>query len=129
MINHCELCEKEFSTFYNLTRHWLTNKTCTYFNCVDCGKRLTSFEEKRKHDNVHHKRRIVFKCHFCKKRFSTQLHLDRHLKKNEWCRFFDCPFCGLRCKSFQAKRKHFLAHNLPRVRVCDFPNCRFHPKS
>ncbi len=85
----CNLCNKSFSSTFNLRRHQQYHTGQFSFYCETCRR---GFNERR-HYNLHmnkHEGRS-FPCQFCTKRYSSEQNMRDHMLsfhgKFVWCKF------------------------------------------
>lgn len=130
----CDICEKIFTTFWNLKAHKkITHSILAEFFCV-CGKKYKRFADLKRHQAVKHfldeneenqgkietKR---FECNKCQKLFARKDTLVKHYRslshknkrhhdekevQDEVDQFCFCKFCKQNYAGKDAMRKHLM---------------------
>jgi KRAB domain-containing zinc finger protein len=103
----CNICEKRFSQFGNLKRHFLTHTGNKPFKCDICGKFFSRSAHVKDHI-LTHTGIGAFKCDSCDRAFLKSEHLEFHMYTHTGEKPFKCDMCG---KVF-SRRGHLTVHYL-----------------
>ena len=94
------------------------------FECLVCGKRLSSMGILKNHSGIHSGNR-PFHCTACNKSFLTKTNLDDHLRKHVNAREFECQVCQKRFNLKGALRQHEKVHKEDKPFKCDYCSMAF----
>ena len=74
----CKICDRKFSTTFNLKRH---SSKSHGLQCNNCDKNFTIEKHLKEHISIVHEEKNIFPCKICDRKFSTQFNLKRHSSK------------------------------------------------
>ncbi|KAL7044370.1 hypothetical protein ACKWTF_001895 [Chironomus riparius] len=135
--NKCDLCNKTFTSAYNLQYHLAHHVNARLFICNECPKAYNTASDLAQHQRTHDKGRDPLKCDECGMLFEARSKYNSHLKihkpvvkqpyvprKGEPK---ECPICE---KSFISLSKHNkIVHMNQRNYDCEFCDKKFGKKS
>ena len=86
----CNICEKEFTTQYNLNTHMkLHSGTGNIYQCDSCCSNFKHKSDLKKHQSIHSDA-TSFICDFCEMSFKFKNSLKRHKKTHTGERVHQC---------------------------------------
>ena len=93
-MHQCKICQKCFTSKYNLARHNITHTGEKHFVCLICHKRFGRKETLQNHEAIHSDER-KFKCNICpdERRFKTKSALSKHMVFHYEPKY-PCSKCG-----------------------------------
>uniref|UniRef100_A0AAY4BRL6 Zinc finger protein 710 n=1 Tax=Denticeps clupeoides TaxID=299321 RepID=A0AAY4BRL6_9TELE len=103
----CRMCEKSYTSKYNLVTHILGHNGIKPHECLHCGKLFKQPSHLQTHLLTHQGTR-PHKCTVCKKAFTQTSHLKRHI----------CRFCGRGFAYPSELRSHEAKHENGHCHVC-----------
>ncbi|XP_078468642.1 uncharacterized protein LOC144731462 [Lampetra planeri] len=89
----CRLCEKSYTSKYNLVTHVLGHSGVKPHACTQCGKLFKQLSHLNTHRLTHAGAR-PHRCHVCGRAFTQTSHLKRHLMQHSAVRPYNCGVCG-----------------------------------
>lgn len=121
----CRMCEKSYTSKYNLITHILGHSGIKPHGCRLCGKLFKQLSHLHTHMLTHQGAR-PHKCQVCHKAFTQTSHLKRHMMQHSDVKPFSCGVCGRGFAYPSELRAHELKHDRGRENVCvecglDFP--------
>ncbi|XP_044300803.1 zinc finger protein 710 [Varanus komodoensis] len=121
----CRLCEKSYTSKYNLVTHILGHNGVKPHSCPHCGKLFKQPSHLQTHLLTHQGTR-PHKCQVCHKAFTQTSHLKRHMLLHSDIKPYSCRFCGRGFAYPSELRAHEGKHESGRCHVCvecglDFP--------
>jgi uncharacterized Zn-finger protein len=102
--------EKKFSHAKNILRKPKSGGGQKVFECLECGKQLTSQGGYKVHLRLHTGEK-PYACHLCEKRFSQPNGLKQHLLAHSGETPFACNKCGKKFKQSCGLRYHLRIHS------------------
>lgn len=103
----CDICEKNYTTSYNLKRHLALHTGEKQFICDICKKSFATKTHMKRHITVIHLQEKKYKCHTCNKCFSDLYYFKVHKTLHGNSKPYGCKYCK---KSFTHNK--FLAIHL-----------------
>uniref|UniRef100_A0A671UUZ7 Zinc finger protein 710 n=1 Tax=Sparus aurata TaxID=8175 RepID=A0A671UUZ7_SPAAU len=121
----CRMCEKSYTSKYNLVTHILGHNGIKPHGCHLCGKLFKQLSHLHTHLLTHQGMR-PHKCTVCHKAFTQTSHLKRHMMQHSDVKPYSCSVCGRGFAYPSELRAHELKHEKGQENVCvecglDFP--------
>ncbi|XP_016111293.1 zinc finger protein 366 isoform X2 [Sinocyclocheilus grahami] len=121
----CRMCEKSYTSKYNLITHILGHSGIKPHECNLCGKPFKQLSHLHTHMLTHQGTR-PHKCQVCHKAFTQTSHLKRHMMQHSEVKPYSCGVCGRGFAYPSELRAHELKHERGQENVCvecglDFP--------
>ncbi|XP_061529371.1 zinc finger protein 366 [Phycodurus eques] len=121
----CRMCDKSYTSKYNLVTHILGHKGIKPHGCHLCGKLFKQLSHLHTHLLTHQGMR-PHKCQVCHKAFTQTSHLKRHMMQHSDVKPYSCSVCGRGFAYPSELRAHELKHEKGQDNVCvecglDFP--------
>ncbi|XP_061673310.1 zinc finger protein 366 isoform X2 [Syngnathoides biaculeatus] len=121
----CRMCDKSYTSKYNLVTHILGHKGIKPHGCHLCGKLFKQLSHLHTHLLTHRGMR-PHKCQVCHKAFTQTSHLKRHMMQHSDVKPYSCGVCGRGFAYPSELRAHELKHEKGQDNVCvecglDFP--------
>ncbi|XP_038163972.1 zinc finger protein 366 [Cyprinodon tularosa] len=121
----CRMCEKSYTSKYNLVTHILGHNGIKPHGCHLCGKLFKQLSHLHTHLLTHQGMR-PHKCKVCHKAFTQTSHLKRHMMQHSDVKPYSCSVCGRGFAYPSELRAHELKHEKGQENVCvecglDFP--------
>ncbi|XP_019744548.1 zinc finger protein 366 [Hippocampus comes] len=121
----CRMCDKSYTSKYNLITHILGHKGIKPHGCHLCGKLFKQLSHLHTHLLTHQGMR-PHKCQVCHKAFTQTSHLKRHMMQHSDVKPYSCSVCGRGFAYPSELRAHELKHEKGQDNVCvecglDFP--------
>uniref|UniRef100_A0AAZ3SMV7 Zinc finger protein 710 n=1 Tax=Oncorhynchus tshawytscha TaxID=74940 RepID=A0AAZ3SMV7_ONCTS len=121
----CRMCEKSYTSKYNLVTHILGHSGIKPHGCHLCGKLFKQLSHLHTHLLTHQGTR-PHKCQVCHKAFTQTSHLKRHMMQHSDVKPYSCGVCGRGFAYPSELRAHELKHEKGQENVCvecglDFP--------
>ncbi|KAG9328609.1 hypothetical protein JZ751_012783 [Albula glossodonta] len=116
----CRMCEKSYTSKYNLVTHILGHNGIKPHACPHCGKLFKQPSHLQTHLLTHQGTR-PHKCTVCKKGFTQTSHLKRHMLQHTDVKPYSCRFCRRGFAYPSELRAHETKHANGRCHVC--PQC------
>uniref|UniRef100_A0AAR2IR38 Zinc finger protein 710 n=1 Tax=Pygocentrus nattereri TaxID=42514 RepID=A0AAR2IR38_PYGNA len=121
----CRMCEKSYTSKYNLVTHILGHSGIKPHGCGLCGKLFKQLSHLHTHMLTHQGAR-PHKCQVCHKAFTQTSHLKRHMMQHSDVKPYSCGICGRGFAYPSELRAHELKHERGQENVCvecglDFP--------
>nr|XP_060611423.1 zinc finger protein 710 [Anolis sagrei ordinatus]XP_060611424.1 zinc finger protein 710 [Anolis sagrei ordinatus] len=113
----CRLCEKSYTSKYNLVTHILGHNGIKPHSCPHCGKLFKQPSHLQTHLLTHQGTR-PHKCQVCHKAFTQTSHLKRHMLLHSDIKPYSCRFCGRGFAYPSELRAHEGKHQSGRCHVC-----------
>lgn len=113
----CRMCEKSYTSKYNLVTHILGHSGVKPHECMHCGKLFKQPSHLQTHLLTHQGTR-PHKCTVCKKAFTQTSHLKRHMLQHSDIKPYSCRFCGRGFAYPSELRTHETKHENGRCHVC-----------
>ncbi|KAL4641929.1 zinc finger protein 710-like isoform X1 [Arapaima gigas] len=113
----CRMCEKSYTSKYNLVTHILGHNGIKPHECLHCGKLFKQPSHLQTHLLTHQGTR-PHKCTVCKKAFTQTSHLKRHMLQHTDVKPYSCRFCGRGFAYPSELRAHETKHENGRCHVC-----------
>ncbi|XP_052008216.1 zinc finger protein 710-like isoform X1 [Xyrauchen texanus] len=113
----CRMCEKSYTSKYNLVTHILGHNGIKPHECLHCGKLFKQPSHLQTHLLTHQGTR-PHKCTVCKKAFTQTSHLKRHMLQHSDIKPYSCRFCGRGFAYPSELRTHESKHENGHCHVC-----------
>ncbi|XP_051524468.1 zinc finger protein 366-like isoform X1 [Myxocyprinus asiaticus] len=121
----CRMCEKSYTSKYNLITHILGHSGIKPHGCTVCGKLFKQLSHLHTHMLTHQGAR-PHKCQVCHKAFTQTSHLKRHMMQHSDIKPYSCNVCARGFAYPSELRAHELKHERGQENICvecglDFP--------
>ncbi|XP_035247091.1 zinc finger protein 366 isoform X1 [Anguilla anguilla] len=121
----CRMCEKSYTSKYNLVTHILGHSGIKPHGCGQCGKLFKQLSHLHTHMLTHQGAR-PHKCQVCHKAFTQTSHLKRHMMQHSDVKPYSCGVCGRGFAYPSELRAHEVKHEKGQENICvecglDFP--------
>lgn len=121
----CPMCEKSYTSKYNLVTHILGHSGIKPHACSQCGKLFKQLSHLHTHMLTHQGTR-PHKCQVCHKAFTQTSHLKRHMMQHSDVKPYSCRICGRGFAYPSELKAHESKHENGRENICiecglDFP--------
>ncbi|RXM29813.1 Zinc finger protein 366 [Acipenser ruthenus] len=121
----CRMCEKSYTSKYNLITHVLGHSGIKPHSCNQCGKLFKQLSHLHTHMLTHQGTR-PHKCQVCHKAFTQTSHLKRHMMQHSDVKPYTCRICGRGFAYPSELKAHEVKHEGGRENICvecglDFP--------
>ncbi|EOB07110.1 Zinc finger protein 366, partial [Anas platyrhynchos] len=121
----CPMCEKSYTSKYNLVTHILGHSGIKPHACSRCGKLFKQLSHLHTHMLTHQGTR-PHKCQVCHKAFTQTSHLKRHMMQHSDIKPYNCRICGRGFAYPSELKAHESKHESGRENICvecglDFP--------
>ncbi|KAM9313467.1 zinc finger protein 710 [Gastrophryne carolinensis] len=113
----CRMCEKSYTSKYNLVTHILGHSGIKPHSCPHCNKLFKQPSHLQTHLLTHQGTR-PHKCEVCNKAFTQTSHLKRHMLLHSDIKPYSCRFCGRGFAYPSELKAHELKHENGRCHVC-----------
>ncbi|MEQ2200961.1 hypothetical protein XENOCAPTIV_005477 [Xenoophorus captivus] len=113
----CRMCEKSYTSKYNLVTHILGHNGIKPHECLHCGKLFKQPSHLQTHLLTHQGTR-PHKCTVCEKAFTQTSHLKRHMLQHTDVKPYSCRFCGRGFAYPSELRTHENKHENGQCHVC-----------
>ncbi|XP_067105024.1 zinc finger protein 710 isoform X1 [Osmerus mordax] len=113
----CRMCDKSYTSKYNLVTHILGHNGIKPHACPHCGKLFKQPSHLQTHLLTHQGTR-PHKCTVCKKGFTQTSHLKRHMLQHSDVKPYSCRFCRRGFAYPSELRAHEVKHERGRCHVC-----------
>ncbi|XP_068104375.1 zinc finger protein 366 [Hyperolius riggenbachi] len=121
----CPMCDKSYTSKYNLVTHILGHSGIKPHACSRCGKLFKQLSHLHTHMLTHQGTR-PHKCQVCNKAFTQTSHLKRHMMQHSDVKPYNCRICGRGFAYPSELKVHEAKHESGRENICvecglDFP--------
>ncbi|XP_033828463.1 zinc finger protein 366 [Periophthalmus magnuspinnatus] len=121
----CRMCDKSYTSKYNLVTHILGHNGIKPHGCHLCGKLFKQLSHLHTHLLTHQGMR-PHKCKVCHKAFTQTSHLKRHMMQHSDVKPYSCSVCARGFAYPSELRAHELKHEKGQENICvecglDFP--------
>ncbi|KAM3939567.1 zinc finger protein 366 [Leptodactylus fuscus] len=121
----CPMCDKSYTSKYNLVTHILGHNGIKPHACSRCGKLFKQLSHLHTHMLTHQGTR-PHKCQVCNKAFTQTSHLKRHMMQHSDVKPYNCRICGRGFAYPSELKVHESKHESGRENICvecglDFP--------
>ncbi|XP_044761109.1 zinc finger and BTB domain-containing protein 17 [Coccinella septempunctata] len=115
----CLICNKDFSTRWNLKLHKWTHasRVSKPFKCDQCNGAFVRESDYISHMNSH-KSIKPYTCNYCGARFIRKYNCQRHVKEHENVKTFSCSICGKMFHRSYYLKDHMRVHSGVRPYTC-----------
>lgn len=115
----CLICNKDFSTRWNLKLHKWTHasRVSKPFKCDQCNGAFVRESDYVSHMNSH-KSIKPYTCNYCGARFIRKYNCQRHVKEHENVKTFSCTVCGKLFHRSYYLKDHMRVHSGVRPYTC-----------
>ncbi|XP_059714796.1 zinc finger protein 710 isoform X1 [Haemorhous mexicanus] len=113
----CRMCEKSYTSKYNLVTHILGHNGIKPHSCPHCNKLFKQPSHLQTHLLTHQGTR-PHKCGVCSKAFTQTSHLKRHMLLHTDIKPYSCRFCGRGFAYPSELKAHEVKHESGRCHVC-----------
>uniref|UniRef100_H3BEV6 Zinc finger protein 710 n=1 Tax=Latimeria chalumnae TaxID=7897 RepID=H3BEV6_LATCH len=127
----CRMCEKSYTSKYNLVTHILGHNGIKPHSCPYCSKLFKQPSHLQTHLLTHQGMRHIkpYSCRFCSRGFAYPSELKSHEAKHQSGRCHVCVECGLDFATLTQLKRHLTAHQGPTPYQCAECNKSFHYRS
>lgn len=122
----CYMCDKQFGSVQQLTRHLLSHPDELNFTCNECGKGFQRKSQLVQHAAVHSSR--PYTCKECHKTFAHKTHLRRHEVVHSGLRPHQCRVCHQSFSRKSSLSRHYFIHTTEKPFVCPICHKGFNRK-
>ncbi|XP_040434734.1 zinc finger protein 366-like [Falco naumanni] len=121
----CPMCEKSYTSKYNLVTHILGHSGIKPHACTRCGNFFKQLSHLHMHMLTHQGTR-PHKCQVCHKAFTQTSHLKRHMMQHSDIKPYTCRICGRGFAYPSELKAHESKHESSQENICvehglDFP--------
>ncbi|XP_041957999.1 zinc finger protein 366 isoform X1 [Alosa sapidissima] len=113
----CRVCDKSYTSKYNLVTHVLGHRGIKPHGCPMCGKLFKQLSHLHTHLLTHQGAR-PHKCQVCQRAFTQTSHLKRHMLQHSAVKPHSCGVCGRGFAYPSELRAHRAKHERGRENVC-----------
>uniref|UniRef100_H3B0Z6 Zinc finger protein 366 n=1 Tax=Latimeria chalumnae TaxID=7897 RepID=H3B0Z6_LATCH len=113
----CRMCEKSYTSKYNLVTHILGHNGIKPHACSQCGKLFKQLSHLHTHMLTHQGTR-PHKCQVCHKAFTQTSHLKRHMMQHSDVKPYTCGICGRGFAYPSELKAHESKHENGRENIC-----------
>ncbi|XP_064123204.1 zinc finger protein 710 isoform X5 [Loxodonta africana] len=113
----CRMCEKSYTSKYNLVTHILGHNGIKPHSCPHCSKLFKQPSHLQTHLLTHQGTR-PHKCQVCHKAFTQTSHLKRHMLLHSEVKPYSCHFCSRGFAYPSELKAHEVKHESGRCHVC-----------
>ncbi|XP_053557410.1 zinc finger protein 366 [Bombina bombina] len=113
----CPMCDKSYTSKYNLVTHILGHSGIKPHACTRCGKLFKQLSHLHTHMLTHQGTR-PHKCHVCHKAFTQTSHLKRHMMQHSEVKPYNCRICGRGFAYPSELKVHEAKHDNGRENIC-----------
>lgn len=113
----CRMCDKSYTSKYNLVTHILGHSGIKTHECLHCGKLFKQPSHLQTHLLTHQGTR-PHKCTVCEKAFTQTSHLKRHMLQHSDVKPYSCRFCNRGFAYPSELRAHENKHENGQCHVC-----------
>ncbi|XP_020854122.1 zinc finger protein 366 [Phascolarctos cinereus] len=113
----CPMCEKSYTSKYNLVTHILGHSGIKPHACTRCGKLFKQLSHLHTHMLTHQGTR-PHKCQVCHKAFTQTSHLKRHMMQHSDVKPYNCRICGRGFAYPSELKAHESKHESGRENIC-----------
>ncbi|XP_026498500.2 uncharacterized protein LOC113402456 [Vanessa tameamea] len=119
----CPVC-KQMYLRSNLRAHLLTHSGKKPYHCIICNKAFTTKWNLKLHRWTHLSRSAKpFKCTLCKGAFIRQSDYVSHMNAHKSVRPYTCNYCGCQFIRKYNCQRHVREHEMAKKYVCKVPEC------
>ncbi|XP_045449266.1 zinc finger protein 77 [Melitaea cinxia] len=119
----CPVC-KQIYLRSNLRAHLLTHSGKRPYHCVICNKAFTTKWNLKLHRWTHLSRSAKpFKCNLCKGAFIRHTDYVSHMNAHKSVRPYTCNYCGCQFIRKYNCQRHVREHEMAKKYVCKVPEC------
>uniref|UniRef100_A0A914VTI8 C2H2-type domain-containing protein n=1 Tax=Plectus sambesii TaxID=2011161 RepID=A0A914VTI8_9BILA len=117
----CPFCRLPFKDRLSLNKHTQEAHASELpFECLQCGCRMKSSDQLRRHHRIHEKR---FQCALCSRRFAQKCEFDRHTVSHTGETPYQCAYCEKRFRYSCDMKSHLkTTHVLPSLLLSSQPH-------
>lgn len=119
----CKVCDKSFSKSNYLQQHLIIHTGKRPYKCPDCGKDFAFLHSMKTHQKLH--REKPFRCSSCRKGYSDEAQLQRHMLCHNGEKPHKCNICDKRFGLAYQLRDHMNTHTGERPHHCEVCNKSF----
>lgn len=125
----CPICGLRFHLIHNMKRHLLTHEesgdiekgtAAGLLEAVEATATKAQSSADQASGAVTTNANGYMKCNLCKKWFSEEAALRRHMEVHSEKRPHACPICGWRFKQMHNMKRHLMTHSGAKPYACDF---------
>ncbi|XP_051484847.1 zinc finger protein 710 [Apus apus] len=113
----CRMCEKSYTSKYNLVTHILGHNGIKPHSCPHCNKLFKQPSHLQTHLLTHQGMR-PHKCEVCSKAFTQTSHLKRHMLLHSDIKPYSCQFCGRGFAYPSELKAHEVKHESGHCHIC-----------
>ena len=118
-IRHlCFVCNKAFRHTGHLKEHMLKHTGERPYTCADCGSRLRTCGDLKRHMVLSHTKEKNHICTVCGKAFALADHLRVHMRIHSGEKPYYCETCGRAYRTWGILAQHRLVHRPEKAFLC-----------
>ncbi|XP_015584869.1 zinc finger protein 267 isoform X2 [Cephus cinctus] len=122
----CKYCNKTFLHYASLNAHTIQHRQPTPYLCRPCNLKFATYKEMETHRQATHPYQSIlhegpngsYQCHYCKKKFSHELGLIKHIRMHTGERPYKCAVCGKAFSQSSGLYTHLKVHSNLRPYTC-----------
>ena len=113
----CKICQEKFLSEDHLQQHSVSDATCYFFKCAECGDIFKEQDQLRIHRHMHTDK--PFACKKCDESFGDVDQLLIHSEKHYGKKVCMCKTCGKFFSTSDQLRKHVMMCSMKKTLKCD----------
>ncbi|XP_030371217.1 uncharacterized protein LOC115621653 isoform X2 [Scaptodrosophila lebanonensis] len=122
----CPMCKQIFAKT-SIKAHMATHSTDPQFDCAICNKSFSTKWNLKIHSWVHANRTAKpFKCDYCPKAFVRELDFKNHMNSHKQIKPYTCEYCGCKFIRKYNYMRHRREHHGNKKFTCDQCDKSFH---
>ncbi|KAH8277130.1 hypothetical protein KR026_005828 [Drosophila bipectinata] len=122
----CPMCKQTFAKT-SIKAHMATHSTDPQYDCTICNKSFSTKWNLKIHSWVHANRTAKpFKCEYCPKAFVRELDFKNHINAHKQIKPYTCEYCGCKFIRKYNYMRHRREHHGTKKFTCDQCDKTFH---
>ncbi|XP_068154313.1 uncharacterized protein [Drosophila tropicalis] len=122
----CPMCKQIFAKT-SIKAHMATHSTDPQYDCAICNKSFSTKWNLKIHSWVHANRTAKpFKCEYCPKAFVRELDFKNHINAHKQIKPYTCEYCGCKFIRKYNYMRHRREHHGNKMFTCDQCDKSFH---